>query len=75
MIITNIRWNTSEDEPIDINAPVLIWTEKNRLMVLKDTKAFLGGDTSKIFSDWMNLVDKYKIKYWVYQGAITRNFQ
>ena len=67
MIKSNFIWNPSSEEPTNIEAAVLVWTENNKLMTFKDTKTCLGGDIKNPFSGWNNLVDKYHIKYWVYQ--------
>ena len=67
MKTTNFIWLLASEEPTNIEAPILVWTENDKLMTFKDTKAFLNGDIKHPFSDWKRLVDKYHIKYWVYQ--------
>lgn len=54
----------------DMNMPLLVMTENNKLMAFKDSMTFYGGDKTKAYSDWENMVRKYKIKYWVYQQAL-----
>lgn len=56
---SNFIWNNKEYEPGAIELPILIWTENDKLMVLKNTYSFYGGDLSKKFSNWKNLVNKY----------------
>lgn len=71
MIAKILKWRESQEEPSDINAPVLYCTANGKLGVFKDTKTCLGGDTSEMFSDWKGRVRKYNIKYWVYSSEIT----
>ena len=66
----NFIWSPVSEEPTNIEAPVLVWTENNKLMTFKYTKTCLNGDTKHSFSGWNNLVSKYNIKYWVYQNDV-----
>ena len=70
MITKEIKfiWNESNRGPYDIDRPILVQTENNKLMTFKDTKFFINKQP---VSHWQRLVDKYKIKYWCYQSAIT----
>jgi hypothetical protein len=61
-------WREANDTPYDINKPILVQTENNKLIVFKDTKTYINN---KEVSHWQRLVEKYKIKYWCYQSAIT----
>lgn len=61
-------WNESDIGPYDIDRPILVQTENNKLMTFKDTKCFINKQP---VSHWKRLVEKYKIKYWCYQSAIT----
>lgn len=70
---SNFAWNPIECAPKDINEPILALTNNNKLIVFKDTKTFLGGDIEHPFSDWKNIVDKYKIKLWVYQSEVINS--
>ena len=64
-------WNDSDIGPYDIDKPILVQTENNKLIAFKDTKSYKNGDLSKPISVWKWMVEKYKIKYWCYQSAIT----
>ena len=66
----NFQWNSVTLEPGDFNAPILAWTNNDKLVVFKDTKSCLNGDTKHPFSNWKWLVEKYNIKFWVYQTAV-----
>ena len=70
-MIVNFEWNPATYEPKDFNAPILAWTDNDKLVVFKDTKAYLNGDTKNPFSGFNRLVEKYNIKFWVYQSTIT----
>lgn len=75
MIVRILNWRESQEEPSDINAPVLYCTAKSKLGVLKNTLCYINGDTSKPFSGWKKLVEKYNIKYWTYSNEITFNLK
>ena len=70
MLLKEIKfiWREANDTPYDINKPILVQTENNKLIVFKDTKTYINN---KEVSHWQRLVEKYKIKYWCYQEAIT----
>lgn len=61
-------WNESDRGPYYIDDPILVQTQNNKLIVFKDTKTYINN---KKVSNWQRLVEKYKIKYWCYQEAIT----
>lgn len=61
-------WNKSDRGPYDIDRPILVQTENNKLVTFKNTKCFINKQP---VSHWQQLVNKYKIKYWCYQSAIT----
>ncbi len=63
-------WNNATREPANIDAPILVWTNNDKLVVFKDTKTCLNGDTKHPISNWKYMVDKYNIKYWVYQSFV-----
>ena len=69
----NFNWNPIKWIPKDIEAPILAWTKNNKLMVFKNTKTCLNGDIEHPFSGFNNLVEKYNIKYWIYQDTIISN--
>jgi len=69
-MIARFEWNISSAIPSDINAPILAWTNNDKLVVFKDTKTWLNGDTKNPFSNWKWLREKYNIKFWVYQAAV-----
>ena len=66
----HFNWNPASWEPGDIEAPILAWTNNDKLVVFKDTKTWLNGDTKNPFSNWKWLSEKYNIKFWVYQTAV-----
>ena len=35
-------WNESDRDPYDIDRPILVQTENNKLMTFKDTKCFIN---------------------------------
>lgn len=61
-------WNNAKDTPYDIDRPVLVQTENNKLMVFTNTRCNIKG---QFVSHWQRMVEKYKIKYWIYQSEIT----
>ena len=63
----------SKDEVPAMDYPLLVMTENKKLMTFKDSKGFYNGDMTNCFSDWKNMVRKYKIKYWIYQKALVDN--
>ena len=66
----HFNWNPASREPMIIDLPILAWTNNDKLVVFKDTKTWLNGDTKRPISDFKRLVEKYKIKFWVYQNAV-----
>lgn len=73
MILKEIKfiWREANDTPYDIDKPILVQTKQDKLIAFNDTKSYKNGDLSKPISVWKWMVDKYKIKYWCYQSAIT----
>ena len=73
MIDTKITfiWRNPQNVPIK-EMSLLVMTENNKLMTFKDSISYYSGDKSKPFSDWENMVKKYKIKYWVYQNLLIK---
>ena len=65
-------WFDKKDIPIK-ELSLLVMTENKKLMTLKDSIGFYNGDKSTAYSDWDNIVKKYKIKYWIYQSALIDN--
>ena len=66
-MIARFEWNISSAIPGDINAPILAWTNNDKLVVFKNTKSYMYGPP---VSDFKRLVEKYNIKFWVYQAAV-----
>ena len=66
----HFNWNPASWEPMNIDLPILAWTNNDKLVVFKDTKTWLNGDTKHPISDFKRLVEKYNIKFWVYQTAV-----
>ena len=66
----HFNWNPASWEPMNIDLPILAWTSNDKLVVFKDTKTWLNGDTKNPFSNWKWLCEKYNIKFWVYQNAV-----
>ena len=67
------EWYDASCEPINIDLPILAWTNNDKLVVFKDTKTWLNGDTKHPFSGFKRLVEKYNIKFWVYQNEVLKN--
>ena len=63
------EWISFTVEPV-YDEPILAITKNDKLIVFKDTKTFYGGDVSTVHSGWKRLVEKYNIKYWVYQSHL-----
>jgi hypothetical protein len=55
---------------MNIDLPILAWTNNDKLVVFKDTKTWLNGDTKHPISDFKRLVEKYNIKFWAYQYEV-----
>jgi len=66
----HFNWNPASWEPMNIDLPILAWTNNDKLVVFKDTKTWLNGDTKNPISNWKWLREKYNIKFWVYQTAV-----
>jgi len=73
-MIAHFEWNPASCEPMDFNSPILAWTNNDKLVVFKDTKTWLNGDTKNPFSNWKWLREKYNIKFWVYQNAVINGY-
>ncbi len=58
------NWNPASWEPMNIDLPILAWTNNDKLVVFKNTKSYMYGEP---VSDFKRLVEKYNIKFWVYQ--------
>ena len=63
-------WNNESLEPENIDKPILVCTKNNKLIAFKDTMSYKNGDLSKPISVWKWMVEKYNIKYWVYQDKV-----
>lgn len=68
---TSFEWNTVNDIPRDIEEPILCLTDNGKLMTFKNTKTIIYPNTAK--SGFGHLVEKYKIKLWVYQKELLPN--
>jgi hypothetical protein len=64
------NWNPASWEPMNIDLPILAWTNNDKLVVFKNTKSYMYG---KPVSDFKRLVEKYNIKFWVYQVNVINN--
>ena len=64
------NWNPTSLEPMNIDLPILACTNNDKLVVFKDTKSYLGGDTKHPISGFKRLVEKYNIKFWTYQYEV-----
>ena len=69
-MIARFNWNPVSWEPMNIDLPILAWTNNDKLVVFKNTKSYMYG---KPVSDFNRLVEKYNIKFWVYQNAVINN--
>ena len=63
----NFIWLPASEEPTNIDVPVLVWTENNKLMTFANTQMRDPWNRNQFISQWTRLVCKYHIKYWVYQ--------
>ena len=63
----HFNWNPVSWEPMNIDLPILAWTNNDKLVVFKNTKSYMYGQPVSGFN---RLVEKYKIKFWVYQTAV-----
>ena len=64
---SRFNWNHASWEPMNIDLPILAWTNNDKLVVFKNTKSYMYGQP---VSDFKRLVEKYNIKFWVYQAAV-----
>ena len=64
-------WNSINDIPKYIEEPILCLTDNGKLMTFKNTKTIIYPNTTK--SGFGHLVEKYKIKLWVYQKELLPN--
>lgn len=65
---TSFEWRMANDTPRDIEEPILCLTDKGKLMTFKNTKTLIWPNT--VESGFGHLVEKYKIKLWVYQKEL-----
>ena len=70
---TTIIWNPATYEPDNIHIPILAITGNNKLVIFKNTKTFLNGDTNNPISGFSKLVKKYNIRLWIYQNCIIND--
>lgn len=61
MITSTLNWR-KPGELETFNVPLLCWTGNKKCLTFKDC----DNDKSK----WIWLVDKYNIKYWVFQSEL-----
>lgn len=66
----HFNWYPVSWEPMNIDLPILAWTTNDKLVVFKDTKTWLNGDTKHPISGFNRLVEKYNIKFWAYQYEV-----
>ena len=67
------EWKDANIEPI-MDKPVVYLTEHNNIGSFKHTMTCLGGNWKEPFSGWKRLIDKYKIKFWVYKDELLNGF-
>lgn len=65
---TTFDWRMANDTPRDIEEPILCLTDNGKLMTFKNTKTLVWPNT--VESGFGHLVEKYKIKLWVYQKEL-----
>lgn len=65
---TSFEWRMANDTPRDIEEPILCLTDNGKLMTFKNTKTLIYPNT--VESGFGHLVEKYKIKLWVYQKEL-----
>lgn len=68
----NFNWNPASWEPMNIDLPILAWTNNDKLVVFKNTKSYMYG---QLVSDFKRLVDKYNIKFWAYQYEVINTIK
>ena len=68
------EWKSADIIPGDYESPVICLTNNGRMMALKDTMSRIVDHTQKsgfrVCSGWNRLVEKYNIKYWVWQTEL-----
>jgi len=67
----NILFSSADVTPGDFNKPIIYITGNGKVGTFKNTADFLGGDETKKFSGFERLREKYNIKFWCYQKALT----
>lgn len=65
---TSFEWKLKSETPRDIEEPILCLTDNGKLMTFKNTKTLIWPN--KVESGFGHLVEKYKIKLWVYQKEL-----
>ena len=68
---TSFEWRMTTEIPRDIEEPILCLTDNGKLMTFKNTKTIIYPNTTK--SGFLNLAEKYKIRFWVYQKELLPN--
>lgn len=66
----HFNWYPASWAPMNIDLPILAWTNNDKLVVFKNSKSYLNGDVEHPFSNWKWMVDKYNIKFWAYQYEV-----
>ena len=68
------EWKTADIIPGDYESPVLCMTNNGKLMTLKNTMSHIVDHTQesgyRCCSNWKWLVEKYNIRYWVWQSEL-----
>lgn len=65
---TSFEWKLKSETPRDIEEPILCLTDNGKLITFKNTKTLIWPNT--VESGFGHLVEKYKIKLWVYQKEL-----
>ena len=65
---TSFEWRMATEIPRDIEEPILCLTDNDKIMTFKNTKTLIQPNT--VESGFGHLVEKYKIKFWVYQKEL-----
>lgn len=68
---TSFEWKLKSETPRDIEEPILCLTDNGKLMTFKNTKTLIWPN--KVESGFGHLVEKYKIRFWVYQKELLPN--
>lgn len=69
------NWNPASWAPMNIDLPILALTNNDKLIVFKNSKSWLNGDTDHSFSNWKWMTDKYNIKFWAYQYEVINTIK